>query len=480
MNSLPRVFLFLAIGLLAGCNVGPDYHRPKTTAPAQWVSPQVGGETNTLVTEATWWKSFHDVELDALIVRAAQSNLNLRAAVARIREARATARVAAADFGPTLDANGSYARERYAANGFPTYPPGIPLNADVYQTGFDATWELDVFGGTRRATQAARAEVVAAEFDRRNILLTVCAEVARQYVEARAYQRRLAVAEANIKAQAEIVALTRDRLAKGLSTDLDVQEAVALLSTTRAQTPVFENGFRGAVYQLGLLLGQHPGAVLGELTNAAPIPAAPPDVPVGLPSDLVQRRPDVQEAERQLAAATARVGAAASDLYPQFSLTGDIGLQSVSVSDWFTAGSSFWTAGPTVQWRIFDYGRIRANIRVQNARVEQALAAYEQSMLAAFTDVETALTAYAKEQTRRQSLAHAAEANEKAVAMAGDLYRHGLADFLRVLDSERSLYESQDALIDSERAVSSDLIALYKALGGGWEGKNFKPAAARK
>ncbi len=479
MNLLPRVFLFLAMGLLAGCNVGPDYHPPKTTAPAQWVSPQVGGETNTPVTEAAWWKSFHDAELDALIVRAAQSNLNLRAAVGRIREARATARVVAADFGPTLDANGSYARERYSANGFPTYPPGIPLNADVYQAGFDASWELDVFGGTRRATQTARAELVAAEFDRRNILIAVCAEVARQYVEARAFQRRLAVAESNIKAQAEIVALTRDRLAKGLSTDLDVQEADALLSTTRAQTPVFENGFRGAVYQLGLLLGQPPGAVLGELTNAAPIPAAPPDVPVGLPSDLVQRRPDVQEAERRLAAATARVGVATSDLYPKFSLTGNIGLQSVSVSDWFTAGSSFWTAGPTVQWRIFDYGRIRANIRVQNARVEQALAAYEQSMLAAFTDVETALTAYAKEQTRRQSLEHAAQANEKAVALAGDLYRHGLADFLRVLDSQRALYESQDALIDSERAVSSDLIALYKALGGGWAEKNFKPAAAR-
>jgi len=194
---------------------------------------------------------------------------------------------------------------------------------------------------------------------------------------------------------------------------------------------------------------------------------------VGLPSDLLQRRPDVQQAERELAASTALVGAAASDLYPKFSLTGDVGLQSISASDWFTGGSRFWSAGPTVQWRIFDTGRIRANIRVQNARVDQALAAYEQSMLAAFTDVETALTSYAKEQTRRQSLALAAEANEKAVALASDLYRNGLADFLRVLESQRSLYLSQDALIESERAVSSDLIALYKALGGGWEDKSL-------
>jgi NodT family efflux transporter outer membrane factor (OMF) lipoprotein len=479
MISFPRLIPFLLAGLLAGCTVGPDYHPPKTAAPAQWVSPQSGGESNGPAAEAAWWKSFHDEELNSLMVRAAQSNLNLRAAVARVREARAAARVVSADLSPTLDAAGSYARERYSANGFPPYPPGTPLDANVYQAGFDAAWELDVFGGKRRAAEAARADVAAAEFGRRNVLITICAEVAQQYVEARAFQRRLAVADANIKAQAEILALTRDRFAKGLTSDLDVQEADALLSATQAQTPVFESGFRGAVYQMGLLLSQPPGTMLGELTNAAPIPAAPPSVPVGLPSDLLQRRPDVAQAERQLAAATARVGAAAADLYPQFSLTGDVGLQSISAGDWFTAGSRFWTAGPTVQWRIFDAGRIRANIRVQNARVDQALAAYEQSMLAAFTDVETALTAYAKEQTRRQSLEHAAQANEKAVALAGDLYRHGLADFLRVLESQRSLYQSQDALIESERAVSSDLIALYKALGGGWEEKDSSSAARR-
>jgi NodT family efflux transporter outer membrane factor (OMF) lipoprotein len=192
-------------------------------------------------------------------------------------------------------------------------------------------------------------------------------------------------------------------------------------------------------------------------------------VPVGLPSDLLLRRPDVRQAERRLAAATARVGAAESDLYPKFSLTGDVGLQSVSAGDWFTAGSRLWSVGPAAQWRIFDAGRIRAGVAVQNARTDQALAAYEQAMLAAFTDTETALTAYAQEQTRRQSLARAAQASERAVALAGDLYRHGLADYVRVLQSQSSLYQSQDALIESERAVSSDLIALYKALGGGWE-----------
>jgi len=464
-----KVMPVLLAGLLAGCVVGPDYRPPKTAAPPQWVSPGAGGETNPPAADAAWWKSFHDAELDSLIVRAAQSNLTARAALARVREARAAARVVSAALSPSLDAAGSYARQRYSANGFPPFPPSVPLDADVYQAGFDAAWELDIFGGTRRAAQAARAEVVAAEFGRRNLLLTIFAEVARQYVAARAFQQRLAVAQATIRAEEAILALTRDRFEKGLTSELDVQESDALLATTRSQTPVFENGFRDAVYQLALLLGQPPGALLDELTNAAPIPAAPPSVPVGLPSDLLRRRPDVREAERRLAAATARVGAAASDLYPKFSLTGDVGLQSISAGDWFTAGSRYWTAGPTVQWRIFDAGLIRANVRVQNARVDQALAAYEQSMLAAFADVETALTSYAKEQTRRQSLARAAQANQQAVDLAGDLYRHGLADFLRVLDSQRSLYQSQDALIESDRAVSSDLIALYKALGGGWE-----------
>lgn len=463
------LILFFLARIFAGCTVGPNYHPPKTNVPSQWVSPGVGGETNSPTADAHWWKSFHDPELDSLIVRAAQSNLNLRAAVARVREARASARMAYAQYWPTIDANASYTSQRYSANGYPTFPPPFPLQADVYQTGFDASWELDVFGGTRRSVQAAHAQVAATEFDRRNVMITVFAEVARSYVEARAYQRRLTVAAANIKTEQQVLELTRSLFSRGLVGNLDVQQSEALLETTQAATPSLENGFRASVYQLALLLGQPPGAVLDEMSKATPIPLAPPSVPVGLPSDLVQRRPDVRAAERQLAAATARVGVAVADLYPKFSLTGNAGLQSVSLGDWFTAGSRFWTAGPMVQWRIFDAGSIRANIRLQKARVEESLADYEQSMVSAFSDVETSLTAYAKEQTRRESLARAAQANERGVSLANDLYRHGLADFLRVLETQRSLYQSEDALIVSESAVSTDLISLYKALGGGWQ-----------
>jgi NodT family efflux transporter outer membrane factor (OMF) lipoprotein len=438
-----------------------------------------GGETNLPVADALWWKSFGDAELNSLIARAAASNINLRAAVARVRQARAAARIVSSADKPTIDAAGSYARERYSANGFPPFPPGVPLDADVFQAGFDAAWELDVFGGTRRAGEAAQAEVAATEMGRRGLWVSIAAEVARNYVSARALQRRLAVSDANIKAQEQVLALTQDRLAKGVGGQLDVEQAVALLEGTLAQTPSLENGFRAAVYQLALLLGQPPGALLTELTNAAPLPAAPPVVPVGLPADLVRRRPDVRVAERELAAATARVGVAAADLYPRFSLTGEVGLQSVSAGDWISGGSRFWSAGPAAQWRIFDASHIRSNIRMQNARVEEALAAYEQTMLSAFTDVETALTAYAKEQTRRQSLARAAAANERAVTLASDLYEHGLADFLRVLETQRSLYQSQDAEVESECAGALDLIAIYKALGGGWEESEDGRAAGK-
>jgi outer membrane protein, multidrug efflux system len=469
--SFARLFVLIA-AFLAGCTVGPNYQAPKSNPPSQWASPLGGGETNGTSADIQWWKSFRDPELDSLISRAAESNLNIRAAFARVRQARLERAVAKSGFWPTLDGTASYVDNRYSATGLVPFPPGTPLEANLFQGGFDAAWELDVFGGTRRTVEAATAEIGAAEFGRRNLLLTVYGEVARNYVQARAFQRRLAVLRDNIKAQQGILDLTRDLFAKGLATDLDVKQGEALLATTESQEPGFDTGFRACAYRLAVLLGRPPGALVEELSVHAPVPAAPPAVPVGLPSDLLHRRPDIQQAERELAAATARIGIAKADLFPQFSLTGDVGLESVYASDWFTAGSRYWTAGPMVQWRFFEAGRIRANIHLQTARQEEALANYEQSVLAAFEDVENALTAYAHEQIRRKSLARAVEADEQAVHLAEDLYRHGLADFLRVLESQRSLYQSQDALIESDQAVSSNLIALYKALGGGWENTN--------
>lgn len=455
--------------IVAGCTVGPDYHAPKIAAPAQWTSPQWSGTTNSPATEADWWKTFNDAEMDSLISRAVHSNLNLRIAASRVREARAARDVAWADFWPNVNANASYARDRYSAHGFPPFPPGVPLDANVYQAGFDSAWELDVFGGTRRGVEAANAEIAAAEFNRLDVLVSLLGEVGRDYIEARGFQRQLAIVHQNIDTEKQVVDITTARFNSGLTSDLDVQQAAALLATTEAEVPSLETGFRQSTFRLDVLLGQTAGTLLDELSAEQPIPAPPPEIPIGLPADLLQRRPDIRRAERELAAANARIGVAVSDYFPKFSLTGAIELQSTSASDWFTAGSRYWTAGPTAQWRIFDAGRIRANVRVQNAREEQALDAYEQTVLTAFQDVESALTAYAREQIRRQSLTRAVSANQQALDIAEQLYKNGLADFLRVLDSQRSLYQSQDALVQSDREISSDLVALYKSMGGGWE-----------
>ena len=248
-----------------------------------------------------------------------------------------------------------------------------------------------------------------------------------------------------------------------------MQQAAALLANTRSVIPLLESSIQASIHRLGVLLGQPPGALLAELSRQAPIPAAPPQVPAGLPSDLLRRRPNIQQAERQLAASTARIGVATADLFPKFSLTGVAGFQSISASDWFTGESKFWQVGPTVQWRLFEAGRIRANIRVQNARQDQALAAYEKTVLTSLEDVENSLVAYAKEQIRRRSIEDAVKSSQDSLHLANQLYSNGLASFINVLDAERSLYQAEDALVQSDKAVTQNVISLYKALGGGWE-----------
>jgi multidrug efflux system outer membrane protein len=483
----PNHWLLLPLlGILAGgCAAnyhGPDYPGdPSRLPPSFWDSTLNGGATNAPVSPAAWWKNFHDAELDSLVDRAVKSNLDLQIAQARVREARARYSIAVAGFFPTVDASGSYERQRQSHsqplfNGFQI--PSSAFQNNVYQAGFDASWEIDVFGGKRHAAKAARAEVDAFEYGQRDTLVTLLGEVARNYVDVRGNQRRLAIANDNIEAQTKALAITRRRFSNGLTSDLDVQQASTLLATTKAEIPTLDTSIRASIHRLGVLLGQPPGALLAELSNAAPIPAAPPEVPVGLPSELLLRRPDVQRAGRELAAATENISVAKADWFPKFFLTGAAGFESVSASDWFTSGSKFWSFGPTVQWRIFDAGRIRANIKVQNERQEQALAAYEQTALVAFEDVENGLVAYANEQIRRRSLEDAVDSSQKSLELADKLYANGLTDFLHVLDAERSLYQAQDALVQSDRTVSANLIALYKALGGGWETVEKQPSLA--
>jgi len=478
-SMFPRFIVCLL--LFAGCAVGPNYQPPKTNTPAQWTSSLAGGETNSPVDLAGWWKGFGDTNLDSFMVTAVQSNLTLRVAEARVREARYEKAVVSGALWPSLGASGSYTRNRYGEN---EYPPlaafGIDPNYHLYDASFDAAWELDVFGGTRRAVEAANAQIGAAEFGQRDVLVSLLAEVARNYISARAYQQRLRITRDNISVERDLLDLTTNRYESGLSSDLDVQQARALLNTTEAQVPSLQTGYDESVYHLAVLLGQTPGTLTDQMATRAPIPLTPPLVPVGLPSDLLQRRPDVQQAERQLAAATAQIGVAKADLFPKFSLTGLAGVQSVSAGTWFNYASRYWDAGPTVQWELFEAGSIVANVHVQNARQEQALNNYEQTVLTALEDSETALTAYAREQVRRESLARSVDADQQALSLSTQLYKNGLVDFLNVLNSETALYTAQDTLVQSDQAVSLDLVQLYKALGGGWEGEtNTTPGMAK-
>ena len=470
-DKLIVAVLFLV--LLAGCAVGPDYREPKLAMPASWQEAQQKGVEIRPVEMARWWTTFNDPLLDSLVERAVKSNLDLRIAEARIREARASRAVVASGAWPSVDVSASYRRNRSSENalalGSLAPQGGGNLEQDLFKTGFDASWEIDVFGGVRRSVEAADATIAASVENRRDVLVTLLGDVAKNYIDLRGFQRRLAVARANLKAQQDTLELTRIRFQAGLTSDLEVAQAEAQASTTTAQIPTLESALKQAAYSLDLLLGLSPGALWNDLANEIAIPSLPPEVLVGLPSDLLRRRPDIRFAERQLAASTAQIGAAMADLFPKFSLTGAAGLQSISASDWFTGRSRYWSIGPTISWPIFDAGRIRANIEIRNAQQEQALTQYEKTVLAAFGDVEKSLVNYSREQARQQALTNAVASNRRAVEMANELYVRGLNDFLNVLDTQRSLYATENDLAQSEAAMASNLVALYKALGGGWE-----------
>jgi multidrug efflux system outer membrane protein len=484
----------VAAFLVGGCTVGPNHVEPKIDSPASWSvvgEHAPAGLSSSPADVVQWWQLLGDSTLDSLIERAVESNHDLRIAHARLREARAARGIAAAALFPNVDVGGSYTRSRRSENvGFEGAPAGAGgggagggsmfsapgEETDLYQVGFDAGWELDFFGRVRRSVEAADANIGAAAANRRDVLVSLLGDVARHYTDLRGYQRRLDIARRNIDAQQQTVDLSNARFKAGLVSELDVAQAKAQLATTQSQVPALESAARQAIHALGLLVGRQPESLIQELTPHADIPSTPPQVPVGLPSDLLRRRPDIRAAERALAAATANIGVATADLFPRFTLTGSLGLAADDAAMVFNAGSRAFTFGPSVTWPIFDAGRIRANIAVHNARQEQALAAYEVTVLRSFRDVEDALIAYWKALERRVMLTQAVDANRRAVELSSELYSRGLGDFLRVLESQRALYAVEDQLVQSDRDVTANFIALYKALGGGWEA--FEPPAA--
>src|SRR5690348_2816946 len=459
---------------LGGCMVGPDYHRPEVSVPGAY--PQtLTSATNQLSQELSqWWRVFHDPQLDALIQKAALANFDLRLAQARVREARAQAGVARSALFPSADANGEYSRQRlsrHTPEGLLARGAGQSLEQNLFDAGFDANWELDIFGGNRRGLQAAKADLGATEESRRSVLITVISDVGLNYLDLRGLQKQLAVARDNLRLQEDTLALTRDQFRAGLANELDTARAEAQAANTRSQIPLLEQDIQRSMHRLSILIGKEPAELESQLATSAPIPSATPTIPVGLPSELLRRRPDIRQAEREVAAATARVGVATADLFPRFFLTGAAGLQSLNASDFFSGGSRFWSVGPSMKWPIFTAGRIRQNIKVQNARQEQSLIRFEQTVLTSLEEVENALVACGKEEEHHQALGQSEAANRRAVELAVERYRSGLVDFLNVLETQRSLLAVQDDLARSERTTDQNLVRLYKALGGGWEGE---------
>jgi NodT family efflux transporter outer membrane factor (OMF) lipoprotein len=449
-----------------GCKVGPNYEPPKPETPPAWVGPTPPAAAAEEPNIARWWQVFRDDTLVSLVNRAFQSNLDVKLAESRIRQARASRGVVSAGLGPTVDATGSFRRSQSPGLAG-TGEPGPTTN--LFQTGLDAAWEFDVFGGTRRSIEAAEADWQAAIEARRDTLVTLASEVTLDYVQLRTLQQRIVIAQRNLKAQQHSADLTRQRFEGGFVSGLDVANADVLVATTAAQVPLLESSARQAIYALSILLGQEPGALLAELAPTAEIPVAPPAVPLTVPSDLLRRRPDVRQSEVQIRAATARIGVATADLFPKVSLSATAGLQSAHSGSLFESNNRFWSLGPSVSWTFFDTGRILSNVEVEKALQEQSILTYRQTVLNALGEVENALIASAKEQEHREQLTRAVAASRKAVDLSTTLYTQGQTDFLSVLDAQRSLYSSEDALAQSTGTVSNNLIALYKALGGGWE-----------
>lgn len=453
---------------LAGCApVGPAYQPPRPALPAAWSGEPVAEAAQPAGREvlARWWTLFGDPRLDSLIERAVAANQDLKIAEARILQARAQYRLTTAAAAPALDLSGSYANSRQSEN----VGNGGGNSHDLFQAGFDAGWELDIFGGARRAGEAAAARLAAARENRHDVLVTLAAEVARNYLELRGSQQRLLAARASLAGQAETLALAKGRREAGLGNELEVAQAETQLALTRAQLPPLENSGGQAIYRLALLLGLAPRELTGELAGPAPLPTGLVRLPENLPSELLRRRPDIRRVERLLAAATAEVGVATAELFPRFSLTGLAGLQSLNLSDLLTAASRYWTVGPTLRWALFDGGRVRANIDLNQGRRAEAQLLYEKTVLAALGEVEVALLALAREEESRQALAGAVDSGQRSVAQAAGRYRAGLAGVLEVLLGERALYQSQDQLLQSEQRRGVALVALCKALGGGWE-----------
>jgi len=462
----PCIIGLCLLFLFSGCAVGPNYKPPQTSVATSFANIPTNVASADESALATWWKGFEDAKLSDLVSQAIAHNHDLRIATANLQESRALRRLTTFDLAPTVQANAGYENRLLSKAAL----PGAPRSAregELYDASFDATWELDLFGRVRRSVQAANAQVGSVEAARLDVLVSLTAEVARNYFELRGLQNQLAVARKNADVQTETLKITQSRLDGGRGTDFDVSRSRSLLNLTLSTIPPLEAAIQKAIYRIAVLTGQQPTALTSELTVPEPLPAVLPSIPLGDPATLLRRRPDIRAAERSLAAATARIGVATADLFPRVTFVGSVGFQAETFAGLGKNGADTWNFGPRITWAAFDLGRVHARIKAADARTEASLAFYERTVLAALEETEGALVDFGQEQSTRQFLATSAEASQKAADLAHQRYEGGVTDFLSVLDAERTLLEAQDRLAASQTRTVTAVVAVYKALGGG-------------
>jgi NodT family efflux transporter outer membrane factor (OMF) lipoprotein len=454
-----KIFITLTGCSLAACTAGPDYVQPTPVLPQHWQSTLDQPAALDTKLLATWWTTFHDPQLAELINRAIGGNFDLKKALARIKEARAQRGIAQADYFPRINSSGSTG-ENY--NGASDQRNGR------YSLGLDASWELNLFGQVSRSVENAQASLEAIEANYQDVIVSLVAEVGLNYIQLRTLQNRLTVAEQNLTAQSEVYQLTDWRWQAGLGNKLDAEQALSSVEQLKAQIPALKTQMAQTQNQLALLLGIAPATLNQQLASVKPIPVADLKIAIGVPADVLRQRPDIKRAERELAAQTAQIGVAAAAHYPKLTLSGSIGLEAIKASHLFSTAGLIDSLLGKLTFPIFNAGAIRQNIQVQSARQEQALANYETIVLTAVKEVENALVGIAQEQQRQQNLTAAIKTAQRAVILARNQYASGLIDFQNVLQTQRSLLSLQDQMTQSQGQVSTYMISLYKALGGGW------------
>ena len=466
---MKAVIVLLAGALFfSGCAVGPNFYPPKTEVDAAFGN---GNQTNLSAGAAaiTWWRAFNDNLLNELVAQAIATNQDLTIATARVREARALHTAAISDALPIVEADAGYTKSLSSKDSTPVPLTREQRELQLFTAGFDATWELDIFGGVRRSIQAASAQIARTEANRQDVLISLISEVARNYFELRGQQDLLAVARRNADNQQETLDLTISKLKAGRATELDTSQARAQVNATLAAIPAIEAAIQRSIHRLSVLSGQQPMALQARLTASAPIPALPPLVNIGNPADLLRRRPDIRAAEWSLAAATARIGVATAALFPRVFFNGNIGLAANNLGSLGQTGNETYSFGPQITWAALDLGHVSARIRAARASADAELAAYEKTVLIALEETENALVDYGHEHVRRDYLRESARSAAQALALAQQRYSGGISDFLPVLDAERTQLDIQAQLAQSEARTATSLVAVYKALGGGWE-----------